>query len=203
VTPVVCIPVRDDGAGLRVTLRSIAAQRPGVPVVVAVDGHDPVVEAVAREAGATVVVLPVSAGSYAARNAALDAIPADADAVLFTDAGCVARPGWVAGHLAALTRADLSGGAVDVTTSSRPTPAEFVDAARNLRQQTYVEVDGFAATCNLAVRRSVIDQMRFDGALRSGGDREFCRRAAAAGFTLTYTPQAVVEHPARTAAARY
>jgi glycosyltransferase involved in cell wall biosynthesis len=197
----VCIPVADDPAGLQLTLAALAAlgsETAGVCVVVAVDGADPETVAVAQRHGALVVPIAHRRGSYAARNAALDVVPADVDIVLFTDAGCVPRVGWVTAHVDALRDAELSGGAVDVTMSSRPTPAEWVDAHRNLRQQSYVELDGFAATCNLGVRRPVAEGLRFDGTLHSGGDRDFGMRARAAGHRLVYTAAAIVEHPART-----
>ena len=187
----VVVPVHADPDGLRDTLAALAGEH----VVVVVDGSHPATEAVARDAGATVLV-QANAGSYAARQTGVDSLADDVDVVLFTDAGCRPRPGWVAAHVAALEHAELSGGAVDVVTGTSPTPAEWVDKARYLRQEAYV-ADGYAATCNLGVRRSVLRTVRFDTSLRSGGDREFCRRAGAAGNRITYTPDAVIEHPAR------
>jgi glycosyltransferase involved in cell wall biosynthesis len=167
-------------------------------VVVAVDGADRQTVATAERHGVTVVPLPVNAGSYSARNAALDALPDDLDAVLFTDADCVVTPPWVSAHLAALADADLSGGGVRFTfRGARPTVAEWVDATRHLKQEAYVAHDGYAATCNLAVRAEVLRAHRFDGRLRTGGDAEFCRRVVAAGSRLVYAPDALVEHPAR------
>ena len=170
-----------------------------VSVVVAVDGGDPHTVAIAEAHGVTVVPVVPNGGSYTARNAALDRLPADVEVVLFTDADCTVTPGWVREHLAALATASLSGGGVRFSfRRDRPTPAEWVDACRHLKQQVYVERDGFAATCNLAVRRSVLERHRFDASLRTGGDAEFCRRVVAAGETLVYTDAAAVEHPART-----
>lgn len=197
-TAAVVIPVHADPEGLAQTL---AALDDATTVVVAIDGPHTETEAVARSAGAHVVVLPQSRGSYAARNAALDVLPEDVTAVLFTDAGCIPQQGWLAGHVRALADADLSGGAVEVTHGPRPTPAEWVDRCRNLRQQAYVEEGGYAATCNLGVRREVLRRMRFDDTLRSGGDREFCVRATSSGATLVYAADAIVEHPARSTSA--
>lgn len=195
----VCIPVADDPAGLRETLGAIAALPDGgdTLVVVAVDGADPETIAVARELGADLVTVAPSQGSYAARNAAVAALPSDVDVVIFTDAGCRPRAGWINAHRRALDDVAMSGGAVEITIAGRLTPAAWVDLNRNLRQQAYVENDGFAATCNLAVRRDVLQEIRFDPALRSGGDRDFGVRARAAGFDLIYTEGAVVEHDAR------
>jgi glycosyltransferase involved in cell wall biosynthesis len=169
-------------------------------VVVAVDGAYPPTVDVARGLGAEVVEIATNAGSYQARNAALDFLmQGDApDVVIFTDADCVATPGWVQGHVSALEHADLSGGAVRFTfRHGRPSPAEWVDATRHLKQDVYVAKSGFAATCNLAVRGSVAQGSRFNGHLRTGGDAEFCKRLTTSGARLVYTPDAVVEHPAR------
>jgi glycosyltransferase involved in cell wall biosynthesis len=199
----VCIPVAHDPEGLRATLAALSTVDGAAEalVVVAVDGADPATVAVAESVGATCLALAESRGSYAARNAAIAALPDDVDMVLFTDAGCLPEPGWIRAHTGALDTAAMSGGAVEVRMSPRPTPAEWVDNQRNLRQQAYVDNDGFAATCNLAVRRKVLDAVTFDDSLRSGGDRDFGVRARAAGFDLVYAPDAVVVHPARSTAA--
>ena len=203
-TVAVCAPVHGDREGLIVLLDALAhcgaTTRPDVVVVVSVDGPDPSLEAVARDAGALVVVSEQNRGSYAARNLAADALPTTVRWVLFTDSDCRPQPGWIDAHLRALARHDLSGGAVSLVLPSPPTPAAFLDAKWHLRQDRHVSDGGFAATANLAIRREVLDRFRFDDRLRSGGDRELCRRAVAAGHDLVYTPDAVVLHPARSSA---
>lgn len=198
----ICIPVYDEATTLRRLLASIADldyPRHLLQVVVAVDGGNPVVRELAEMAGAHTVVLSPNQGSYAARNAALDAIDGQVDVVLFTDADCAVSRQWVQAHVAALHTADLSGGGVRWAFSDRPSPAEWVDSIRHLHQRAYVERDNYAATCNLAVRASVLDRMRFDATLRTGGDAEFGRRATAAGYRLVYTDDAEVRHmPRRT-----
>jgi glycosyltransferase involved in cell wall biosynthesis len=192
---VVVIPAHRETASLTALLCSIPDD---VPVIVAVDGGHPPTVATARRHGATVVALEVNGGSYAARNAALQHLPDDSGIVLFTDADCVVTAGWIEEHRRALIGAELSGGGVRFTfRRERPTPAEWVDAIRHLKQDVYIDRDGFAATCNLAVRRSVVADHQFDARLRTGGDAEFCRRVVAAGARLVYTPDAAVEHPAR------
>lgn len=198
----VCIPVYDEVEALRRLLASISdVDYPHdlMQVVVAVDGGNPVVLQTAESFGAKTVVLQPNQGSYAARNAAIEAIDGAVDTVLFTDADCTVSRVWVKAHLAALDSADLSGGGVRWAFSDRPSPAEWVDSIRHLHQRAYVERDHYAATCNLAVRRSVLDAMRFDATLRTGGDAEFGRRATAAGYRLVYTHDAEIRHlPRRT-----
>jgi glycosyltransferase involved in cell wall biosynthesis len=166
-------------------------------VVVAVDGPDEHLEQVAQRAGAMTVVLPHNRGSYAARNAAIAALPEDIELVAFTDSDCIVDPFWLTGHRDALATCDLSGGAIDVTLRATPSPAEWVDKVRHLHQRRYVEEEGYAATANLAVRRAVLRSAVFDDSLRSSGDNEFCVRVRAMGFHLSYSPDARGEHPAR------
>ena len=197
----VCVPVHTEVDAIVATVRSIRATdypQDCLTVVVAVDGGDDRVAEAARAEGAQVVAVVPNQGSYAARNAALDALPSEVAAVLFTDADCEVAPNWVRAHLAALAETALSGGAVDFRFArSTPNPVEWVDSIRHLQQQRYIAHDGFAATCNLAVRRDVFDTLRFDASLRTGGDADFCLRAKAAGFSLQYAPDARVAHPAR------
>lgn len=196
----VCIPAHGEPAGLRRLLASLDRvdyPNGSLQRVVCIDGPDRDLEEIARASGATVVTLAVNSGSYAARNAAIDAIDADIAVVLFTDTDCEVSPGWIRAHLRALATADGSGGAVHFQTAVPPRPAEWVDASRHLRQQHFVDNLGFAATCNLAARRSVVDQLRFDATLRSGGDFDFGQRLRTTGHSLVYTPDAVVLHPAR------
>lgn len=197
----VCIPAYDEADGVAAAVASVrraAYPQDRVEIIVAVDGADADVMAAARAAGARAEPVVPNQGSYNARNAAIAAISTPVAAVLFTDADCMATPGWIASHVAALERSPLSGGAVEfVFAGTRPTPAEWVDSIRHLTQEAYVTRDGFAVTCNLAVRREVLNALTFDGSLRSGGDADFCLRARAAGFGLAYTPDAVIRHPAR------
>jgi len=195
----VCVPAYDEAHGLRRLLASIAELDWDGPlqVVVAVDGGNSDVVRVAEEGGAKVVAIVPNRGSYHARNAAVSAIEGDVDVVLFTDADCVVTPSWVRAHVAALADAELSGGGVRWVYSPSPTPAEWVDSIRHLHQKVYVERDRYAATCNLAVRREVLDAMRFDDTLRTGGDAEFGRCETASGYRLVYTDDAAIRHAAR------
>jgi len=196
----VCIPAYREAEGVAATVRTVlAGDYPAthLQVVVAVDGADPATVEAARQAGARVVPLDVNRGSYAARNAAVGAVERPVDVLVFTDAECRVAPGWVTAHVAALRHADTCGGAVRFTFQGVPTPAEFVDSVRHLQQEGYVKRDGFAVTCNLGVRADVFDALRFDESMRTGGDADFGRRARDAGYSLSYSEDAWVEHDAR------
>lgn len=194
----VCIPARRAGARLERVLRALQADEfeGRRAIYVGLDGPDRLLEEQARSAGAEVVVLNPAAGSYAARNAVLRSLPSSIEFVLFTDADCLPLPGWTDAHLKALADADLSGGAIQFELSSAPRPAEFIDSMRNLQQERYVRVGGWAATANLGATRRALEG-GFDETIRSGGDQAFCRQAVKRGLRLTYTPNAVVLHPPR------
>jgi hypothetical protein len=70
-------------------------------------------------------------------------------------------------------------------------PSEF---ARTFYRHAF----GPAATANCFVRRAAFRSVGpFDARLKSGGDRQWCRRAIASGHRLGYEPSAVVTHAAR------
>ncbi|HET6908484.1 MAG TPA: glycosyltransferase [Mycobacteriales bacterium] len=198
----ICVPAHGSAPGLQRLLKSIEAvdyPHDALRVIVAIDGPDAELEKVARSHADEVVVSPVNRGSYAMRNLAIDRV-GDASFVLFTDSDCVVTPGWVTAHVAALASSEMSGGPVRFSYDDSPTPAEWVDSQQCLRQDHFILRIGFAATANLAVRREVLDVVRFDDSLRSGGDWDFGRRAGEAGFRLAYTADAAIVHPARNTA---
>lgn len=136
-------------------------------------------------------------GSYAARNTALQ--EAKGEWLAFTDADCQPTPQW----LAAMNEATQDGlaliaGAVEVVSKAKePNAYEMYDIVKGIPQAWYVR-RGYAATANLAVPRSVVENLgEFDATRFSGGDAEFCKRAVRAGYPLRYIPEAEVQHPAR------
>lgn len=199
----VCIPAYGDPTGLDRTLASLSAlnyPHELLQVIVAVDGPDNVLVAVAEHHGADTVVLEVNCGSYAARNAALQHVHAETAVVAFVDADIVVSPGWLEAHVQALQAGHISGGAFRFRFSDPPTPAEHVDSVRHLQQRLSVDNLGYVITGNFAARRAVFDALRFDERLRSGGDRDFGIRARAAGCVLVYSEDADVWHGARSTA---
>jgi GT2 family glycosyltransferase len=93
------------------------------------------------------------------------------------------------------TGADLVAGRVVMTEGS--SAASRQDSFTYLNQELQV-AHGMAATANLLVRSDVFDKVgRFRSELRSGGDSDFVMRCVAAGLSLVYADQAVVEHPPR------
>ena len=199
----VVIPVRDGASTLPACLDALALQAPvpgaAVEVIVVDNGSTDATAGIARRHPAvSAVVCERRPGSYAARNAGLAV--ATGDVIAFTDADCVPAPGWLRGGVAALLAggAELVAGHVSPRVGPAPSIWERFDAGHHVDQRKYVETLGFGATANLFLRRSVVDAVGgVDGAMSSGGDRELCRRAVAAGFRLAYAPEAHVAHASR------
>ena len=196
----VCVPVAASSDPLTQLLAAIRRQSwPAdlLRVVISLDGPNDELAESARSSGADVVVSDPAAGPAHARNVAIDRA-SEAQIIVFTDADCVPHPDWIRNHVRALDDADMSGGAVTVRLSADRAPAEYLDRRRHLRQENYVRYEGFAATANLAVRQEVA-RLHFDEHLTLAADEDvdFCHRARAAGYSLVYTPDALVDHPAR------
>lgn len=145
-------------------------------------------------------------GSYAARNAA--AAAARGQWLVFTDADCLPDPGWLAALARAARTEDEAGRAGLLAGPVRMLPpppgtgarARFwasYDLLRGIPQERYV-TEGFAATANLAVSAALFRALGgFDAARLSGGDADFCQRAARAGAALRLVPEATLRHPCR------
>jgi GT2 family glycosyltransferase len=136
-------------------------------------------------------------GSYAARNAG--SAEARGEWLVFTDADCSPHPGWLAAfaQAAAETSDLLAGPVVAVCEVSAPNPYQIYDRLRGIPQARYVR-NGYAATANLAVARSVFEATGgFDPARFSGGDAAFCRKAGRKGYRIRLVEGAVVDHPCR------
>lgn len=196
----VIVPVRNGAHVIGGLLDALAGQRGAPPydVIVVDNASTDATGQVARDHPLQPhVVGEPRPGSYAARNAGIR--HARGRVLAFTDADCLPDPGWLAAGVAALATAEVVGGRVDVQRSPRPRVWERLDAGHYLDQRRNVEQQGFTATANAFVRREAMDRLGgFDPALRSGGDRELCRRALAAGMRLAYAHDALVLHRPRT-----
>ncbi|APX92953.1 hypothetical protein BWR19_08425 [Halomonas sp. 1513] len=137
-------------------------------------------------------------GSYAARNAGLEA--AKGELVALVDADCMPEPKWLEAALANFEDPQLSllAGHVALTfEGEKLTPAECFEKAFAFRQQENAE-QGVSVTANLIVRHSVFQTVGcFDEQLMSGGDFEWTGRATRRGHVMRYAADCVVTHPAR------
>ncbi len=143
------------------------------------------------------VVSESVAGSYAARNKALEI--ASGDYVLFTDSDCIPKDNWLLSAKRAISenKEDLIAGKVEIFSYSGSTYGKF-EKAFAFPNRDYVEKEGFGVTANLLVNRKVFQEIGgFKQGLLTGGDAEFCQRAIQRGFSITYYDEMQVFHPAR------
>jgi GT2 family glycosyltransferase len=145
-------------------------------------------------------ILAEKPGAYAARNAALELC--SGQYVAFTDSDCIPRQDWLKNALQRFhtdTDVDLIGGKIVVSTSEAPNLTEKFEAIFAFPQRHYIENDGYSVTANLFAKSNIfLATGKFNESLLSGGDRDWCRRAAASGFKLVFDESVVVSHPART-----
>ena len=191
----VVIPVFADPEGLGRCLDALDRQTCREFEVVVVDNGSP--QPLAAPSGRSFpirLVVCATPGSYAARNAGVAV--AQGAVLAFTDADCVPEDQWLASGLAALRRAGgevVVGGEVQYVMPEQRTGTALYQVFAGFRQGEIVAARKFAATANLFCTRAVFDQVgRFDERVFSGGDSEWCWRAAYRGYQTVFAPEAVV-----------
>ena len=146
----------------------------------------------ARAPGAVTLLTEPIAGVYRARNRSIDA--ATGEVVFFTDADCVIEHGWLRAGLAAIQQgADL----VQGFSGSSGTGAvhDLLQARYESHLLRLAPGDGTECdTRNLAVRRTVFEQLRFEPRFRRVGDTEFGLVAESLGFRVWYEPAMRIAH---------
>ncbi len=198
----VIVPTWRDTLAVRLTAQRLLPQlQPGDELLIVDNGsleqHDEVRAELPLHPSLTVLHCAIR-GSYAARNRG--AAAATGDVLAFTDAGCVPNARWLAAvrqHFEQPRAARVTGPILMTYGGRRPTLFALVDEAMHLHQNRYVG-EGWAATANLAMRRSAFEASGgFDPCLLSGGDHEFGVRCMAAGIDIAWQPEMSVEHEAR------
>lgn len=199
----VVIPVYNDWSGLQQCLQSLAAQSypAGNFRVRVVDNGSSDWPAAAEFPLPVEVIRHSQPGSYGARNRA--ALDWSVEVLAFTDADCQPAPDWLEHGVLALASsgsASVLAGRIKLEAQrpDQPSLSEQLDQILGFDQARTVRRAGYGATANLFVWQREFKALGgFRSQARSGGDRDFCRRARAAGLVLVYSPACVVCHPAR------
>ncbi|UJA19170.1 glycosyltransferase [Thermoleophilia bacterium SCSIO 60948] len=197
------VPTRDRPEALGRCLAALRASADGIgerlALVVADDGSSDAaaVGAVAARHGAELLRLGGS-GPAAARNAGARA--SSRQVVMFCDDDCEPAPRWAERMLRSLDagREVVAGRTVSPQGARAPlragqaiTNSLLLGTLRSLGARV-----GFAPSCNLALRRRVLERVEFDESFPSaaGEDRDWCERLAAAGIAIGYEPRALIVH---------
>jgi cellulose synthase/poly-beta-1,6-N-acetylglucosamine synthase-like glycosyltransferase len=133
--------------------------------------------------------LPRNAGPATARNVGWRAT--SAPVVAFTDDDCLPQPQWLARLRASAEVADIVQG------RTLPEPSQRERAGPFSRLLVVGHETGFYQTCNIAYRRTVLEQHGgFDESFRypAGEDSDLAWRAKDAGATTCFDPDALVFH---------
>lgn len=199
-TVAVVVPVKDEGHRIRDLVSAIEGQTVQPLQFVVVDnGSTDDTAAIASSAGAQVIV-ETRPGSYAARNAGISAV--DAEVIAFTDGDCLPRPDWLERLVEPFSDPSVGGVAGRIDAVETRTAAQRWALERHLLDQEAAQSHRFlpfAATANVAYRRSILEKLNgFDAAMHSGGDVDLAwRMQVHAGMRLAYAPEAVVMHHQR------
>ncbi len=190
------VPARDAAATLPECLHALHNQTiPLDEIIVVDDGSRDATAQIARDAGASVIVLPVSGGAAAARN--VGAAAASGDILLFTDADCAPLPGWAEALLAAFDDPAVAGAKGTYRSRQTSLTARFVQLEyedRYDRTARFESID-FIDTYSAAYRRDVFEALGgFDPSIIMVEDQEFSFRVAARGHRMVFVPEAAVYH---------
>jgi glycosyltransferase involved in cell wall biosynthesis len=194
----VVIPTKDRPQKLRRSLAALQGQSAEIVVVDDGSREDDLVAGIVRDAGAKLVRLE-GRGPAGARNAGVAA--ASGEVVCFTDDDCEAGAGWVealAGPVLA-DEVECAAGRTVVAVDARVADRAWQAIADHLQREASSPGSaspGFAATCNLACSRRLLEELPFDESFptAAGEDRDWAARAAARGAAPDFVPAAVVTH---------
>lgn len=194
----IVIPHHDDPGRLATCLAALERDGLGGAEVVVVDNasrRPPPPELIAAHPRVRFVTEPERGAAPARNRGVAETI---APNLLFIDADCVPRPGWLAAARAAVGAAELIGGHVGVFDETPPprSGAEAFEAVFAFDFKTYIEKKGFSGSGNLLTTRAVFEDV---GGFRAGvsEDLDWCRRATARGHRLIYRAEMAVMHPSR------
>ena len=193
----IVVPTRDRAHLLSMLLQALDAQDyPNREVIVVDDGSTDDTAALLAHwegPGRLALRLDLSCGSYGARN--LGWRQARGEIIAFTDDDCIPRSTWVTELVRALDNARaVAAQGMTLAEPGRVTP--FTHQIEQRRPGPPYR------TCNIAYRRSVLEELGgFDASFRWYADNILGIRAAQLG-DIAWAPRAIVLHPPRARAWR-
>lgn len=179
---------------------------PDYEVIVVNDGSKDATLAIAEGFGYCRIISQPNMGLSVARNVGAQA--STGEIVAYTDSDCVVDPDWLSYLVAKMEAADL----VACGGPNFPPPEnDLVPAAVAVSPggPTHVlisdEIAEHIAGCNMAFRRDVLMRLGgFDPVYRTAGDDvDICWRFQDAGYTIGFSPAAVVWHYRRNTVKAY
>lgn len=196
----VVIPHLNQPDFLRRCLASLKeGQRQPDEIIVVDNGSRQMPQAVCAAFDGVQLLREETPGPGPARN--LGVAHSTAGVLAFIDADCLADPGWLAAAAQKMGDPALQilGGDVRIALGNpdRLTALEAYESIYAYRMDRYIRREGFTGTGNLVVRRAVLDAVGPFAGLHLAEDRDWGRRATAAGYDICYVPQMKVYHPAR------
>jgi glycosyltransferase involved in cell wall biosynthesis len=147
------------------------------------------------------LVQEIKSGSYCARNKGITI--AQGNIIAFTDSDCIPSFDWLEqgiNDLLSHRNCGIIAGKIQIffQDPSKPTLIELYEKVSAFPQEKYVRERQFGVTANLFTFKSVIEDVgKFNDTLKSGGDREWGRRAANYGYQVFYADKVCVKHPSR------
>jgi GT2 family glycosyltransferase len=179
---------------------------PDYEVIVVNDGSHDQTREIAESYGYCRIINQPNKGLSAARNVGAEA--ATGEIVAYTDSDCVADPDWLTYLVSRMEASNLvaCGGPNFPPPEDNLVPAAVAVAPGG---PTHVlisdEIAEHIAGCNMAFRREVLMQLGgFDPVYRAAGDDvDICWRLQDAGYTIGFSPAAVVWHFRRNTVAAY
>lgn len=194
----IIIPHYNDVTRLSLCLTSLVPQCAGAPVeVIVVDnGSTEDLSEIKTAFPAVQFLEEAKKGAAPARNTGV--AQSVAPGLLFIDADCVPAEDWVVTALDLAGGDEIIGGEVSVFDETPPprSGAEAFETVFAFRQDLYISHKNFSVTANLLTSRVVFDDTGpFDGTVVE--DSDWCQRAVARGWPISYHPEMRVAHPTR------
>ena len=181
----VIIPVKDMADHVASAVASVRDQLGDGDLITVVDDHSvDVLPASLSGPDVRVIRLDRSRGPYGARH--LAAAASARDVVVFTDARCRARPGWLEGHRQLYSDSGVVMSCTGMQiTGGRSLAGRISEATQMFDLGSKAGADGrlsFFPTANLGIRRATYEQVGGFRAMTSGGDVDLCRRVRMNGL---------------------